>query len=338
MNIRRFAVLLIGILGIGLVASGRAAACTPTGFLRDGIDMTAAVIATGDVTGQTIDATGCNVGIYYGPGTNGTVDNVEVFGANYFGILVTGDSNTAAAAATTVDISNSDIHAIGETPQNGTQHGVAIYYHACATGAGATGTISNNTISDYQKGGITVVCPGAGASVSGNTVTGSGPVDYIAQNGIEFGFGATGQITKNTVSSNQYTGSSTFSTGILIVGGSSWCEAFDICPSADTTGAQIVKNTVTNNDGGIVVQDVEGVDFEIPTTATNVKIINNAVSNDSCSNPVYQAGVADTGNNDKLIHNQISGTGYSTAACPIAFDIDDTFTTLQKVHANVVEP
>ena len=59
-----------------------------TGFIRDGMNLTAKVIAHGDIS-QTIDATGCNIGIYYGPGTSGTVEGSNVYGANYFGIVAT---------------------------------------------------------------------------------------------------------------------------------------------------------------------------------------------------------------------------------------------------------
>jgi len=52
------AVGLAGVLG----SSPALAACTQTGFYRDSINMTAAVIATGDITDQTINATGCNIG------------------------------------------------------------------------------------------------------------------------------------------------------------------------------------------------------------------------------------------------------------------------------------
>ena len=43
-------------------------ACTPTGLMRDGINLTAALVnPSGPVTG-TVNATGCNIGVYYGPG------------------------------------------------------------------------------------------------------------------------------------------------------------------------------------------------------------------------------------------------------------------------------
>ena len=50
-----------------------AAVCAPTGFIRDGIDLTAAVIDASALTG-TVNATGCDIGVYYHPGTSGSVN------------------------------------------------------------------------------------------------------------------------------------------------------------------------------------------------------------------------------------------------------------------------
>ncbi len=75
-------------------------------------------------------------------------------------------------------------------------------------------TIANNTVTDYQKNGITV--NGAvSATVTGNTVTGAGPITYIAQNGIQVGFGATAFIRGNAVSGNDYTPAGTSACGLL---------------------------------------------------------------------------------------------------------------------------
>jgi len=46
------------------------------------------------------------------------------------------------------------------------------------------------------------------ATVDHNDVEGAGPVPYIAQNGIQIGFGATGTVESNTVADNWYTGPS----------------------------------------------------------------------------------------------------------------------------------
>jgi hypothetical protein len=341
-------VALVGVLG-----PGRASACTQTGFWRDGINLTAQIIATGGLANQTINATGCNIGIFYGPGTSGIVDNVDVHGANYFGILVVGDlvdsgGNETSPGATSVDVTNSAIHDIGENPFNGTQHGVAIYYRACATGSSATGTISGNDISLYQKGGITVNCPGAAASVSGNTVTGNGPVFYIAQNGIQIGFGASGQVTRNTVTGHSYTGTNNASSaGILVFGG---------CGSALTTGVQIVKNVVGDttptdgNDVGVWLANYDPTCSTAPSTTTNDKVINNTITNTEITNisgngaPAgYQAGISDSGVNDKLINNDISGEGYPNPCKVLATGtelcaIDSSLGITAKVHANSFNP
>lgn len=174
-----------------------AATCTPTGFYRDGINMTAAQINPVSLTGD-LDATGCNIGVYFD--SSGTVNGAKIHGATYFGVLVNGDINTVS-----VDISNSTLYNIGETPFNGTQHGVAIYYRALGTGT-ARGNVTGNNVYAYQKGGITVNGAGATVSVTNNTVTGLGMVNFIAQNGIQFGYGANGVASGNAISGNFYTG------------------------------------------------------------------------------------------------------------------------------------
>ena len=52
---------------------------------RDGIDLTAAKIG-GKVTGD-LDATGCDIGVYYGPGTKGSVKKATIENAKYFGVV-----------------------------------------------------------------------------------------------------------------------------------------------------------------------------------------------------------------------------------------------------------
>jgi parallel beta helix pectate lyase-like protein len=183
--------------------------CAPTGLHRDGIDLTAAQIG-GSVTGP-LDATGCNIGVYYGPGTTGSVSGADIHGANYYGVV---------ANAARVDISNSQIHDIGESPFNGTQHGVGVLYTTVdqagtSTGTAATGTLSGNTIGSYQKNGVVVSGPGAAVQILNNTVTGQGQIDYIAQNGIEVAAGATAVVKGNTVTGNWYTPRSFVACGLL---------------------------------------------------------------------------------------------------------------------------
>ena len=66
MKLARIALrVLPTLLVLPCVAPRALAACTQTGFVRDGINLTAALInPTGTVSGD-VDATGCNIGIYY---------------------------------------------------------------------------------------------------------------------------------------------------------------------------------------------------------------------------------------------------------------------------------
>jgi hypothetical protein len=82
----------------------------------------------------------------------------------------------------------------------------------------ATAVISNNTVSDYGKNGITVNGSGATATVLNNTVQGRGPIGLgdWAQNGIQFGYGAKGVGRGNTVTDHYYAGPGWYATGILL--------------------------------------------------------------------------------------------------------------------------
>jgi hypothetical protein len=288
----------------------RSGVCTPTGLFRDGINLTASQInPTGTVSGP-VYASGCNIGVYYGPGTSGSVTNAEIWGANYYGVVV-----NAAAVNTT----NSSIHDIGQVPFNGTQHGVGVLYTTInqalgTTGPAATGTVSGNTIRLYQKNGVVVSGTGAVVTVQNDTVTGNGLVDYIAQNGIQMSYGATGTIYSNTVSDNEYTGTNFASSGgIIIVGGAFY---FGLPYS---TGISVTKNVVTNNDVGVWLSNAQA-DGSAPLTKTNNKVVNNTISKSNDATNIsgdgtcgYQAGIADEGNKDSVVNNTISGNGYLPA-------------------------
>ena len=202
MNIKKFLVGgVAGALMLGAtIIPAFATTCTPTGFSRDSINLTAAQIG-GNVTG-TLDATGCNIGVYYDSSTTpGDVTGAYIFGANYYGVVVNGNPGDVS-----VDVTDSTVRNIGEVPFNGAQHGNAIYYYGYHTTGIVTGEVSGNTVNHYQKGGIIVNGEKSTVSVTDNTVTGLGKVDFIAQNGIQFGFGANGIVRGNNISDNFYTG------------------------------------------------------------------------------------------------------------------------------------
>lgn len=190
-------------------------------------------------------------------------------------------------------------------------------------------TIDGNTATGYQKTGI-IANGDVDASITNNTVDGLGPVNYVARNGIQLGFGAAGMVKRNTVAGNSYSGSSAVSGGILVVGGPGYNGDFCV-------NIQIDRNVVTGNDVGVFLSQYEA-DFSAPASATNIKVINNQISHDAVtSGYIYQAGVSDVGNNDKIIANTISGAGYdpnNMIGATFSVDADESFTNRPKVHAN----
>lgn len=193
---RIVAALLVAVpstLAMATVTAG-AVTCTPTGFSRDGIILTAAQI--GGTVGGTLDASGCDIGVYFAsPGS--VTAGAQIFGARYFGVVNDGTSVTVAGAR---------IHDIGNKPFDGTQHGVGVYFTN-----GGTGTIDGNTVWAYQKGGIVINGTSSSgtattAAVTNNTVNGLGPVVFIAQNGIQVSRGAVADVRANAISGNFYTG------------------------------------------------------------------------------------------------------------------------------------
>jgi hypothetical protein len=320
-----------GTVAVQIVASPT---CVPTGFIRDGINMTAAQIG-GNVTGN-VDAAGCNIGVYYDNShPQGNVTNANIHGANYFGVVVNGDSGTMK-----VNVTGSNIHDIGETPLNGDQHGNAIYYRALGAGT-ASGAISGNTITNYQKGGITTN-GNVSATITNNTVTGQGPVDYIAQNGIQVGYGAKATVTGNTVTGNAYTGANLASSGgILVVGGP--CYGLP----AYTVGLSITNNTLTGNDVGVWLSNGDAV-CNAPATKTNNSVKFNTISNATVTNTTgdssacgYQAGISDLGTKDQIVSNTISGFGYTptvggdcTGATPAFLRLIDAGSSARGVGSN----
>jgi len=154
---------------------------------------------------------------------------------------------------------------------------------------------------------------------------------------------------RNNVTGHSYTGpNGASSAGILIFGG---------CGNELTTGVRIVKNVVGSttpadgNDMGVALANYDPTCAMAPTTATNNKVINNTITNTELTNNSgngaagfgYQAGIYDSGNNDKLINNDISGKGYDPSGCMFkpgveTCAVDSSSGLLVKNHANSSGP
>jgi parallel beta-helix repeat protein len=163
-----------------------------------------------------------------GPGPSGC-------GSINYGILV----RDAAHA----NIHDNKIIDVRDTGLSGCQNGNGIQVGRQFWGTTGTADITNNVISGYQKTGIVVDNVGSQADIQGNTISGDGPIAYIAENGIQISRGATATVTSNTVSGHSYTPTNTSSAGILLYQ-----------PGATTVSG----NTLTNNEVGIDAYDASG--------------------------------------------------------------------------------
>ena len=148
------------------------------------------------------------------------------------------------------------------TGLQGCQDGLAINVES-NTGSPSI-TISNNSVRNYDKNGITASGPGTAGigpivTITGNTVVGLGATTVTAQNGIQVGLGATGKVTSNFVTDDIYTNPSncapcTGASGILIYA---------------SAGVNVSSNTVESTQFGIV--PVTDPNFGGPANATTIK-------------------------------------------------------------------
>jgi hypothetical protein len=86
----------------------------------------------------------------------------------------------------------------------GCQNGIAIAVGRQFETEVGQANIVGNLIDKYQKGGIYVDNAGSSAQITGNVIRGEGPVNFIAQNGIQISREATADVRRNRISDNAY--------------------------------------------------------------------------------------------------------------------------------------
>jgi hypothetical protein len=191
------------------------------------------------------------------------------------GLFVAGDGSV-----TVEDNKFQEIRA-ADPALRGCQNGIAIRVGRQATPTSGTATITDNEFVTYQKGAIVIDGSGSTADISLNQVTGEGPVNYIAQNGIQFSRGATGHAEGNTVSGHTYSlAPSSSSTGVLIFQAGS--------------GLVVNNNNVHHNDDNIDLITVTGVVVQ-QNAAQNATFFDGLFADSDTSGNQFLGNVA-TGN------------------------------------------
>jgi nitrous oxidase accessory protein NosD len=187
--------------------------------------------------------------------------------------------------------------------------------------------IWNNTIREYERGGIGCVGdggthPSPTADIRGNSVTGStGIGEAWGPNGIQIGYGADGTITGNEVTDNRYADEAFTASGIIVF------ESDDV---------QIRRNTVTNSDVGIAV----GSWGWFRPTAANTKVMQNSVREANAGvllRAVSYPGFSDVDasvSNSKVINNTVSDPDPTDIDTGIAVQLIDLSPNYDPVVEN----
>ena len=220
----------------------------------------------------------------------------------------------------TAYILQNTIEHIRDQPLSGCVNGQGIFVSSneprtstVPSGAITDATITDNTISDYQKAGIVVVGQGSMATITGNTVTGVGPSTVTVQDGIVVRGGAVATIKFNTVSGNECNSTPTpqcgpdlindeDSVGIALICAPTLqdstpattpeltrsCAALAVASgtvgsAARGSGTVVTDNTVSGNDVGIGVYQDSGV------TIDHNKVINNRYAGIALEDGTYTA-------------------------------------------------
>jgi hypothetical protein len=249
--------------------------------------------ATGTGSGQPIAAI-----VLVQNTTDVDVDNITVDGTNngiggcspdLVGILyqnAAGEVNHAAVRNVKLSAS-----------LNGCQSGDAILVQS-GGGQMSVVNVSNSSVHDYQKNGITANESGTQVQIDHNVVTGVGATAGAAQNGIQIGFGAAGSITRNTVANN----------------------VFSPCTSQSSCTATAIGILVYQSDNVMVQNNKEAVSqVGIAINANHATVTNNQVSDSMVADGIDLIGSDNDAESNTITHSDdaavfISGNGNTVQA------------------------
>jgi hypothetical protein len=260
-------------------------------------------------------------------GAGHTITAVDTSGGHFVGAVVQNASSTAHAKNLTVTASG-----LANVCDSGANRLRGILFD------GASGSITNNTVTGINQGSGSGCQEGNGievrsapfdgthpdtkkvtiqgntvasyqkngitangdimAIIRNNTVTGFGPVAYIAQNGIQVGFGARGEVMRNIVVGSWYTGASWTASGLLVF---------------DSGNVVVQDNGASGNQTGVAV---ETWCWGAPS-ANNNKVVRNTIQGAewgvSVSAYGWQYSSCDaSADNNKVVNNSITTSGGDT--------------------------
>jgi hypothetical protein len=184
---------------------------------------------------------------------------------------------------------------------NACQSGTGIFVQSGSGGASKV-EIDHSTVHDFQKNGITADEKGTVTIIRRNVVTGLGPTNGAAQNGVQIGFGAAGSILDNVVTNNVWapctatTTCATVATNILVT------QSDGVEVSGNTAGISQVNIFVHGNSSAVERNETfAAVVFDgIRIQGDQARVRQNRVFNGA------ESGIFLSGNNNIIINNVIT--------------------------------
>jgi hypothetical protein len=246
---------------------------------------------TDTLTAQTPE--GANVApiVYVGPSRTGiALKNIAIDGSGRppAGGCDAGKGHTGLyVRSAQVFLTTTDVVGVTQGPGlTGCQNGGAIYVRT-DTNQASNVKITGGVVNTYDKNGITCNSVGTTCVISKTVVTGRGAVGIgdAAQNGIQFGFGATGSVTSVAVTGNNYTPDGE-GTGILLYNAG--------------TGVSIKSSNISGNNVGIYAL----WDGSAPAGQTTANLV-------LASNKVHDAATAVNGVGDGIDVDSLSNATVS---------------------------
>jgi hypothetical protein len=254
------------------------------------------------------------------------INNMTIEGPNPAindGLLVVGMATANVTGSTIANINQG-------TATFGNQTGFGI--QVGGTGAQAVGevghaTITDCTVTDYQKVGVIIGRNGSSGTVTGCTITGIGPTSLNAQNGIQIGPGAaSATVSNNTISGNEYTGMAPMPpSGPDLFTDTQAAGIIDLNNSIPITGNTLVGNDIgissSNNgspstgttiSGNVIEGGFEGILVDEGTTTVS----NNTITGSNIGVAVIAFAGNTSNSQATLLSNNITNNGNGGLSFP----------------------
>jgi hypothetical protein len=255
----------------------------------------------------------------------------------------------------TANVTGVTIDKMRQQPLGGLQSGRGILVGSTGQNQVGHATITDCTLTDYQKSGIVTGGNGTTVTVTGTTITGAGPTSVIAQNGIVINTGTSATLTNNTITRNQFTGTNSGpdpttavqATGILIDGSAPTLPGGIVTVSnnmisgndegiasiSNSFTVSLSSNTVEGNLVGIVLKDGPASVSSNTISGNNIGVAVIAVPTDSFGGPVTMdaEGTLDSNN---IFNNGNGGVAFPGSGIRLLIAPNATTTALATAHFN----